>query len=220
MKMKLHIFPVMIFIIVVIFGLKSYDFAVGLDANGQADNNIAAKLNDIETAAGGGQEETGQTEPNASENNIEQDTGFVQSGLPYTGQEIELLQKLAERREELDKREREMEVREKLLVAAENGIDKKIASLKSIEEQIQALIAVHDEQEKAQIESLVKTYSAMKPKDAAKIFNTLDMDILITIIEKMNPKKVAEVLSKMQTNSANEITVELATRKKLPNIEG
>ena len=79
---------------------------------------------------------------------------------------------------------------------------------------------VNDEQQKAQIDSLVRTYSAMKPADAAKIFNTLEMDILISIIENMNPKVVAKVLAKMNTGSANNITVELATRKKLPNIEG
>lgn len=216
MRSKLHIFPVMIFAIVVVFGFKSYDFAMGLDE--QSTNDIAAEMNAVATAAG---QET--AEDLAGEEAAELDippADYNTNGLPYTGEEIELLQRLSERREELEQRSREMDVREKLLIATENGIDKKIESLKSIEAQIRALIELHDEQEQAQIQSLVATYTAMKPKDAATIFNTLDMDILISIIEQMNPKKVADVLAKMNTSSANQITVELATRKRLPNIEG
>lgn len=218
MKSKFQLFPFMILAIVVVFGFKSYDFAMGLDQTVEK-NDIAAQLNNISSASGqeatteDGAEHTSEPEaPAASE--------YTQSGLPYTGEEIELLQRLSERREELDQRERDMDVREKLLIATENGIDKKIDSLKSIEAQIRALMEVNDEQQKAQIDSLVRTYSAMKPADAAKIFNTLEMDILISIIENMNPKVVAKVLAKMNTGSANNITVELATRKKLPNIEG
>ncbi len=219
MKIKNQLFPLMIFLIVMVFGFKSYDFAMGLNAK-ENKRSIAAQLNEIATAAG--QEAVSETEGQGQEapDGEAINSDFDQTGLPYTGEEIQLLQRLAERREVLDQRERDMEVREKLLKATENGIDKKIESLKSIEAQIRVLVEQHDEQERAQIESLVKTYSAMKPKDAASIFNTLDMDILIEIIEKMTPKKAADVLSKMNTANANQITVELATRKKLPNIEG
>lgn len=216
MKRKFHIFPVMILAVVVIFGLKSYDFAMGF-AGQTEDRELAEVFNDINTAAGQQQGE----DLNADSNEAD-DLGAlpVPGAFPYSGQEIALLQKLVERREALDERAQQMDVREKLLIVTENGIDKKIASLKNIEAQIRALVTLHDEQEAAQIDNLVKTYSAMKPKDAAKIFNTLDMDILISIIEKMKPKAIANVLSKMQTASANEITVELATRKKMPQIEG
>ena len=216
MRSKIQIFPLMVFLVVLIFGFKSYDFAMGLDKESKP-APTAEQLNNIASAAGQEAEtstaaESGVTEPAVDE--------FEPSGIPYTGEEIQLLQRLSERREVLDQRERDMEVREKLLEATENNIDEKIESLKKIEAQIRALVEQHDEQERAQIESLVKTYSAMKPKDAASIFNTLDMDILIEIIEKMTPKKAADVLSKMNTSNANQITVELATRKKLPNIEG
>ncbi len=212
MSVKKHTFPILIFAIVVIFGIKSYDFANGL-GNDQTNGNIAAQLNAISSAAG--QENADQAAEDIN-TPVEQDL----TGVPYTGEEIQLLQRLAERREELEQREREMDVREKLLNATELNIDKKIETLKNIEEQIRALVETHDEEERLQIESLVQTYSAMKPADAAGIFNSLDMDILIAIIEKMTPRKAAEILSKMNTSSANQITVELATRKKLPEIEG
>lgn len=216
MKSKVQIFPIMILAIVALFGVKSYDFAMGLDDN-EDSVRIADELNNIATSAG---QEVDLTSEDGGLDASADNSDFDQSGFPYTGEEIELLQRLAERREELDQRSRDMDVREKLLIATENGIDKKIESLKSIEAQIRVLVEAHDQEEKAQIDSLVKTYSAMKPADAAKIFNTLEMDILISIIEQMNPKVVAKVLAKMNTGSANNITVQLATRKKLPNIEG
>lgn len=216
MKSKTQIFPILILAIVALFGVKSYDFAMGLDDEDDS-AKIADELNSIAPAAG---QETAPSSEGDAVDTAAESSGFDQSGFPYTGEEIQLLQRLAERRGELDQRARDMDVREKLLIATENGIDKKIESLKSIEAQIRVLIEAHGEQEKAQIDSLVKTYSAMKPADAAKIFNTLEMDILISIIEQMNPKVIAKVLAKMNTGSANNITVELATRKKLPNIEG
>lgn len=219
MKSKLQLFPLMIIAVVAVFGLKSYDFAMGLGAE-QDVANTAAELSQVETAAAAPQEGEEVVDDGIAPEDIPPVAYNAGGGMPYTGQEIELLQRLAERREELDQRERDMEVREKLLVATENNIDEKIETLKSIESQIRALVERHDEQEQAQIQSLVATYTAMKPKDAANIFNTLDMEILIAIIEQMNPKKVADVLAKMNTASANQITVELATRKKLPNIEG
>jgi len=215
MRLKFQIFPLMILAIIVVFGFKSYDFAMGLDSD--TDNkDVAKELNEVAPAAG--QEVTAQDPDSATEDASIPE--FNQGSFPYTGEEIQLLQRLTERREELDQRGRDMDVREKLLIATENGIDKKIETLKNIEAQIRELVSINDEQEKVQIDSLVRTYSAMKPADAAKIFNTLEMDILFSNIENMHPKIVAKVLAKMTIGTANDITVELATRKRLPNIEG
>ena len=41
-----------------------------------------------------------------------------------------------------------------------------------------------DDKQKAQIESLVKIYETMKPKDSARIFEKLDMPILLDVIDK------------------------------------
>ncbi|MCC3860817.1 MotE family protein [Pseudemcibacter aquimaris] len=219
MKSKLQVFPMMIIAVVAVFGFKSYDFAMGLGNEQETPEELAVEMSNVATAAGQEAEEGEVVDDGIAPEDIPP-VSYNANGMPYTGQEIEMLQRLAERREELDQRERDMEVREKLLIATENNIDDKIERLKNIEAQIRTLVEQHDAQEQAQIQSLVQTYTAMKPKDAANIFNTLDMEILIAIIEQMNPKKVADVLAKMNTASANQITVELATRKKLPNIEG
>lgn len=133
-----------------------------------------------------------------------------------TDTEIELLQALAKRRETIDLREREVESREALLSAAETRIDEKIASLEELQTRIESLLVQYDEQEERQIESLVKIYEAMKPKDAARIFERLDMPVLLDVVERMKERKASAVLAKMDPAKAKSVTLELAQRRDLP----
>src|SRR5690606_7461825 len=132
--------------------------------------------------------------------------------------QIELLQSLSERRKELDARERAIEQREGLLTAAEHRIDTKIGELKAVRSEIEGLIKKYDAQEEQQIAGLVKIYETMKPKDAARIFNELDMDVLLDVFERMKASKTAPVLADMDPVRAKEITTRIAERKKMPDI--
>ena len=89
-----------------------------------------------------------------------------------TRAEIDLLQQLAQRRDALDARERELDEREGLLEAAESRIGTQFREMRVLEGTIKKLIQTHDEQRRAKINSLVKLYENMKPKDAAKISST------------------------------------------------
>lgn len=132
--------------------------------------------------------------------------------------QIELLQSLSERRKELDARERAIEQREGLLTAAEHRIESKIEELKAVKVEIEGLIKKYDAQEEQQIAGLVKIYETMKPKDAARIFNELDMEVLLEVFERMKASKTAPVLADMDPIRAKEITTRIAERKKMPDI--
>lgn len=134
--------------------------------------------------------------------------------------EINLLQDLSTRRQQLETRSTELDTRERLLMATEQRIDKKIERLKKIEAEIKDLLHLHDERQQAQIDSLVRVYESMKPKDAAAIFEKLDMEIMVSVVEKMKDKKIALIMASMKPEAAKALTVELATRKKLPPIDG
>ena len=120
----------------------------------------------------------------------------------------------------MDRRSRELDDREKLLEAVELRIVERTESLKKIKATIEAALAKHAKREKKQLDSLVKIYSAMKPKEAAQIFNNLDEDVLLAIVENMKEKKMGAILAKMNLDKAKKLTVNLATREKLPEIEG
>ena len=132
--------------------------------------------------------------------------------------QIELLQSLADRRKELEERERTLVQREGLLAAAEHRIDQKIGELNGIKAEIEDLIRKYDKQEEEQLASLVKIYETMKAKDAAKIFDALDMDILLQVIERMKASKTAPVLAAMTPERAKEVTARIAERRKMPDI--
>lgn len=136
--------------------------------------------------------------------------------LDMSDQEIELLQALAERRQQIEARAAEVEQRAALLSAAETRIEEKIGRLEGLQKQIEALLVQYDDQEEKQMESLVKIYEAMKPKDAARIFEKLEMEVLLSVVERMKERKSAPVLAEMNAERAQEITLELATRHELP----
>lgn len=133
-----------------------------------------------------------------------------------TDEEINLLQSLSERREAIEQRARELDQREILLKAAESRIDEKVAELEALRKSIEGLLAEHDEETEAQMKSLVKIYEAMKPKDAARIFEQLDLVVLLDVIERMKERKTAPILANMDPERAKTITLELAQRRTLP----
>jgi flagellar motility protein MotE (MotC chaperone) len=138
----------------------------------------------------------------------------------FTPAELEVLQSLAERRQQLDLRSREVEAQEALLAAAERRVEEKIAELKKLETRIAGYIRQHDEQSEGQLKSLVKVYENMKPKDAARIFEELELSVLLDVVERMKEAKIAPILASMDPGKAKSVTVELATRRKLPESGG
>ena len=60
----------------------------------------------------------------------------------------------------------------------------------------------------------------MKPKDAARIFTELDMEILLDVAERMREVKMAPILAAMAAVRAKQVTVRLALRRKLPETGG
>ena len=136
--------------------------------------------------------------------------------LSMTDQEIDLLQALAERRQQLDRRARQIDQREVLLQAAERRIEDKVGGLKALQQAIENLLLQHEQQTEGQYQSLVKIYENMKPKDAARIFEELDMAVLLAVVERMKERKTAPILAKMNPLKAKAITIELAQRRELP----
>lgn len=147
--------------------------------------------------------------------------GAAPSGTPgqsFSPTELELLQRLQERREQLDTRSRELDQREAMLAAAEQRFDQKIAELQGLKKEIQGLLTQVNAEQQAQLDSLVKIYETMKPADAAKIFNSLENAVLINVISRMKEAKVAPVLAAMEEKRAQEVTILLAERKRLPTV--
>lgn len=140
-------------------------------------------------------------------------------GKAFSQIEIDLLQSLSKRREELDAREQSLKLRESVLKATEMRIDEKINEIRELKVTVEELLAKYNEEERKKIMSLVKIYQNMKPKDAARIFEDLDMDVLLPVVDKISERKLAPILAKMNPEKAREVTEELAEQNQLPDIE-
>ena len=68
------------------------------------------------------------------------------------------------------------------------------------------------EAEIARFKGIITMYESMKPKDAAKVFDHLEMPVLIEIASQIAPRKMSDILGLMQTEAAERLTVELAHR--------
>ncbi len=134
--------------------------------------------------------------------------------------EIALLQDLSARRQELDAREAGFETRERLLAEAERRIDEKIAQLAQLEKEILALVEVQETTDNEKLDSLVRVYERMRPRDAARILESLDISLQLEVATRMREIKRAAILSAMDPAAARDLTNRLASRAQLPQTDG
>ncbi len=119
-------------------------------------------------------------------------------------------ERLSERRDQLDERARELEMRAALIEAAEKRLEERTAELKALEARLDKLVEQNKTAEQQQFVGLVAMYENMKPKDAATIFNELDMPVLLGVAKAMNPRKLAPIMARMEPVKATSLTASLA----------
>jgi flagellar motility protein MotE (MotC chaperone) len=130
-----------------------------------------------------------------------------------TPSEIDVLQQLSQRRAALDRRAGELDQRDVVLQAAEKRIDEKIAKLEELQKGIARDVQKRSAEDDARLQSLVKIYEAMKPKDAAQIFEQLDMPVLLSVLQRMKELKTSAILAAMDPMKAKAITTALASKR-------
>ena len=140
-----------------------------------------------------------------------------------------ILERLQARRQELEQRAREIEIRESLLKSAEKRIEGRVEEVKATEAKISTATGQKAEQDAARFKGIITMYEGMKPKDAAKVFDRLEMSVLYDIASQIAPRKMSDIMGLMQPEAAERLTVELARRAgndkststaELPKIEG
>ncbi len=125
-----------------------------------------------------------------------------------------ILERLSERRNELEQRARDLDMRESLLKAAEKQLEARINELKELEARANSAMQNKAEGEAQRFKNLVTMYDNMKAKDAAKIFDRLDMRVLIEVASQINPRRMSDIMAQMMPEAAERLTVELAARAK------
>src|SRR6478735_8776307 len=131
---------------------------------------------------------------------------------PISPSERALLERLQARRQEIESRQREIDIRESLLKSAEKRIESKAEEIKAVESRISATQAEQKAAEAQRMKGLVTMYEGMKPKDAARVFDRLEMGVLIEIASQIAPRKMSDIMGVMSPEAAEKLTVEMARR--------
>ena len=124
-----------------------------------------------------------------------------------------LLADLQQEREELARREASLSAREAAAAAASEKIDHRMTELDALQQRITSLEAVHRSRNEAAWSGLVRVYEAMRPADAANIFNALELRTLLALLDRMNDRKAALILASMQPERARLATQMLAQQR-------
>lgn len=132
---------------------------------------------------------------------------------PMSDSERALLLDLRKRRQELDAREQALTARKSVLAAAEHKVDQRVAELQALQQRLEALETARTQRQDANWGGLVKLYANMKPREAAKIWDDLETQVLLELLDRMNERKAAPILAAMQPDRAREITEKLAAMR-------
>ena len=137
-------------------------------------------------------------------------TPLPSGGVPVSDSEKALLLDLRHRRQELDQQSAAVQAREAALAAAEKRITARLDELANLQRKLETLDASRKQREEANWRGLVKTYESMRPRDAATIFNDLEMDVLLPVMDRMKEARAAAILAAMQPDKARALTAKLA----------
>ena len=150
--------------------------------------------------------------PAAPETKMEGGTPIKIEEPQISPSERAILERLQARRQEIEARQREIDIRESLLKSAEKRIEGKVEEMKAVETRISATQADQKAAEAQRMKGLVTMYEGMKPKDAARVFDRLEMGVLIEIASAIAPRKMSDIMGLMSPEAAEKLTVEMARR--------
>ncbi len=206
--MTLRLVPLLGLCATALLALKLLSFFVDPQQSAMTISGAVAQEAD-ETVSG---EEVEIPPPLEGEVEVPPALGALPDSLEIGGSAAEraVLESLGKRRENLNEQEGQLDLREKLLRATEERIEKKMSELKKLGESIDTKVREQQEQEDQEVANLVAMYENMKPKDAARIFDRLRMPVLLKVVRRMNPRKMSGVLAKMDPERAEDLTVAIA----------
>lgn len=116
--------------------------------------------------------------------------------------DTDYLFKLADRKKALDLREEELN---KVAVQIEKQkieIAQKLEQLEEVRQKISAALQDRIKADDGKVEVLVQMYTNMKPAHAAKVFESLDEDLVIEILSRMKKKSAADILNLIKPEKA------------------
>jgi flagellar motility protein MotE (MotC chaperone) len=128
----------------------------------------------------------------------------------------EILQSLNRERELVAAQKEEMSKRIAEIALAEERLSIERESLTELQTSIEDLLARVEASQTEDLNRLIDFYKNMKPVDAARIMDDLDIETTILILGEMKPRLAAPILAKVSPVRARAISKIILERSQLP----
>lgn len=126
-----------------------------------------------------------------------------------------LLAALNEREAQVRVQEAALADRLAALSMADAAITKRLSELEQAEAGLKEVLAIADGAAEEDLARLTAVYEAMKPADAATLFNAMDAEFAAGFLGRMQPAAAAAVMAGMAPDKAYSISVLIAGRNAL-----
>ncbi len=141
-------------------------------------------------------------------------------GDPMTMSAVEqLAAELARREEVLLRREQALAVRETAMALVEQRIQERAAQLEALNASTATLMAQVTAEDQARAAQLSRIYEAMKPRNAAAIFEQTGLELLLPIVRSMREAKLSAIVAAMSPDKAKALMAELAGKQATQIVE-
>lgn len=130
--------------------------------------------------------------------------------LKFSPEEVKILQTLRNRHDKLNELEKDIAIKQEILKNIEGNLNQKLEHLEKLTLQMTDDTNSLSGQNYSK---LVKIYEGMKAKEAAKIFDTLQTQVLLGVAQQMKENKLALIVAEMNPEKARDLTMGLANRK-------
>ncbi|MFT6676415.1 MAG: flagellar motility protein MotE (MotC chaperone) [Sulfitobacter sp.] len=140
--------------------------------------------------------------------------------LPMAGSECDapedVLRSLTRERELVAQQKQDIEDRNAELALARERLAIEKASLTELKSSIENLLARVDAAQTDDLQRLISFYKNMKPADAARIMDDLDIETTVMVLGTMNPRTAAPILAKVSPVRARAVSKIILERSQLP----
>lgn len=200
-------------LVLAFYGLQNYEHVEHLVKNIEISLLGAAQAEEAPVKKAAPAKAEAKADPKAAVADVKTADGEVKRD-PAADADPEHLQKLIDRKKELDAREEELNRVEQELVAQKQELEKRMKELEDMRAQISSMLENRVKVDDQKIDTLVQMYSNMKAPQAAKVFETMDEDLAVEIIGRMKKKNAADIMNLLKPEKAQLFSEKFAGYKR------
>jgi len=131
-------------------------------------------------------------------------------GAPLSWKDLQILQSLEKRKEDLDRREEAVKRYEERLQSLKQEVEKKLAEILQTEKRIQERLGMIGQMEEEKIGRLAKLYGGMRPEEAAPLLERMQEETTLKVFQRMKERQASRILAFMNPEKAARLSEQLA----------